>query len=186
MRTMVEDNMEEFTKAVTEDLRRPYGETVLAELYDVVGEIVFFNQNLEAFSAPEVLPTPLAQKPMSFEVSRARVPFLFGAGGRTDTRCRLISLHLYCCVCVHLSQGDKRLRPTHTPRGANETINLGVSSPQLVFCPKIGRRYDTTNALWTTAGGAVSGCCRWQRSVVFVVATDFRFTSKDACTIIAQ
>lgn len=65
---MIEDNLDAIAKAVVDDMRRPYPETVVAEVWDVIGEIIYSQKNLESLAKKEKLPTPLHQKPLSFEV----------------------------------------------------------------------------------------------------------------------
>lgn len=65
---MVEDNLDAIAKAAINDMRRPYLEIVVLEVWDVIGEIIYFQKNLDSLAKKERLPTPLHQKPLSFEV----------------------------------------------------------------------------------------------------------------------
>ena len=66
----MEENLDAITKAMNDDLHRPYTEAVLFEVWDVIAETIYFQKNLESFSKKEKLRTPLNQRPLSFEVSR--------------------------------------------------------------------------------------------------------------------
>lgn len=64
----MEENLGAIAKAVNDDLHTPYTEAVLLEVWDVIAETIYFQKNLESFTKKEKLPTPLNQRPLSFEV----------------------------------------------------------------------------------------------------------------------
>ncbi|CAM9358586.1 unnamed protein product [Ascophyllum nodosum] len=64
---MVEENEGAIAEALNADLRRPYAETLLLELWDVLAEIKYFEKNLNSLARKEKLPTPLSMQPLSFE-----------------------------------------------------------------------------------------------------------------------
>lgn len=69
LRRMIEENLDAIAKAMNDDLRRPYTEAVLFEVWDVIAETIYFQKNLESLNKKEKLRTPLNQRPLSFEVS---------------------------------------------------------------------------------------------------------------------
>ena len=68
LKRMVEENEGAIAEALNADLRRPYAETLLLELWDVLAEIKYFEKNLNSLARKEKLPTPLSMQPLSFEV----------------------------------------------------------------------------------------------------------------------
>lgn len=65
---MMEENQDAIVKAVGDDFRRAYVDTMLFEVFGVIAEINYFQKNLESLAKKEKLPTPLNLKPLSFEV----------------------------------------------------------------------------------------------------------------------
>ena len=65
---MMEENEGAIAEALATDLRRPYTEAVIIEVWDVLAEVIYFEKNLEKLSRTDKLQTPLKMKPLSFEV----------------------------------------------------------------------------------------------------------------------
>lgn len=67
---MLEENQDAICTALAEDLRKPFAEAAIGEVYEVLGQTSYMDKNLENFTKVEKIPTPLHQKPLSFEVGR--------------------------------------------------------------------------------------------------------------------
>ncbi|CAM9386353.1 unnamed protein product, partial [Scytosiphon promiscuus] len=65
---MIEENEEAIVSALGEDLRRSRTLGLAGEVWDVTAQVLYMLDNLEKFTKKEKLPTPLALKPMSYEV----------------------------------------------------------------------------------------------------------------------
>ncbi|CAN0323268.1 unnamed protein product, partial [Laminaria digitata] len=68
LRSLLEDNQESIIAVLNEDLRKGRAEAAVAEVWDILGQVSFMDQSLEGFVGKEALPTPIHQKPLSFEV----------------------------------------------------------------------------------------------------------------------
>eukprot|EP00752_Nemacystus_decipiens_P014785 g13163.t1 len=68
MQRLVDENEQAMVDALKADLHRDRFVSVAAEIWDVLGQIVYMKKNLEKFAKKEKLPTPLTVKPLSFEV----------------------------------------------------------------------------------------------------------------------
>ncbi|CAN0084283.1 unnamed protein product [Ascophyllum nodosum] len=68
LKRMMEENEGAIAEALATDLRRPYTEAVIIEVWDVLAEVIYFEKNLEKLSRTDKLQTPLKMKPLSFEV----------------------------------------------------------------------------------------------------------------------
>lgn len=70
LRRMLEENQDAICTALAEDLRKPFAEAAIGEVYEVLGQTSYMDKNLENFTKVEKIPTPLHQKPLSFEARR--------------------------------------------------------------------------------------------------------------------
>lgn len=117
LRRMMEENLDAIAKATNDDLRRPYTEAVLFEVWDVIAETIYFQKNLESFNKKEKLRTPLNQRPLSFEVSWA----------------------YYCCCTLWLLFQNR-------VGWFYRNSKLSMASKTVLFCPLI-RDLDASKTL---------------------------------------
>eukprot|EP00904_Undaria_pinnatifida_P005745 jgi/Undpi1/22/HiC_scaffold_1.g00022.m1 len=68
LKCLLEDNEGSIIAALKEDLRKGTAEAAISEVWDTLGQVVFMEQNLESFCRKEAIPTPIHQKPLSFEM----------------------------------------------------------------------------------------------------------------------
>ncbi|CAM9855598.1 unnamed protein product [Ectocarpus sp. 6 AP-2014] len=68
LRRMCEENEDAMVDALKKDLRRCYNTAVTYELWDIIAQIGYMEDNLENMAKNEKMPAPLALKPLSFEV----------------------------------------------------------------------------------------------------------------------
>ncbi|CAM9616378.1 unnamed protein product [Ectocarpus sp. 13 AM-2016] len=68
LRRMCEENEDAMADALKKDLRRCYNTAVTYELWDIIVQIGYMEDNLEKMTKNEKMPAPLILKPLSFEV----------------------------------------------------------------------------------------------------------------------
>ena len=81
LRSLLENNLEPISAALAEDLHKSRAEAAIAEVWDPLGQVAFMDQHLESLCGKEVLPTPIHQRPLSFEVCTRTYPAVVNGGG---------------------------------------------------------------------------------------------------------
>ena len=71
------ENEKALAEALATDLRRPYVEAVAFDVWGVLGDIAYFEKNLDKLCRKEKLPTPFNLKPISYEVRGAKDVVVF-------------------------------------------------------------------------------------------------------------
>ena len=76
LKRLLKENEKALAGALATDLRKPYVEAVLYDVWSVLGEIAYFEKNLEKLYSKEKLPTPFNLKPLSYEVLKPWLSFI--------------------------------------------------------------------------------------------------------------